>query len=106
VDGQEGEGCVRARVLNHDDVHRIRTENRSDSYWEKELGVTRTCVQKARVGVTWQRHPTPPDTVSRLKSQRRGGGRPESDNLPQMTEAERLVSMALRKWAIVRVELV
>lgn len=90
---------MRARVLGHDDVHRIRTENRADSYWQKELGVTRTCVQKARVGVTWQRHPTPPDTVGRLKSQRRGG-RPESNNLPQMTEAERLVSMALRKWAV------
>lgn len=90
---------MRARVLTHDDVHRIRSENRADSYWEKELGVTRTCVQKARVGVTWQSHPTPPDTVSRLKSQR-AGGRKETNNLPQMTEAERLVSMALRKWAV------
>ena len=90
-------------MLTHDDVHRIRTSGLSDAHWESLLGVTRTCVQKARVGVTWTTHPTPPDTEPRMTSTGKGG-RSESDALPQMSLADRTVSQLLAKWPRIDVE--
>ena len=84
-------------MLTSEQVHAIRTSGLSDSYWERLLDVTRTCVQKARVGVTWTTHPTPPDTTPRPTSNGKGG-RPETQPLPQMSLAEREVSQMLAKW--------
>ena len=92
----------RPHVLTHDDVHRIRTEGMPDTHWERLLGVSRTCVQKARVGVTWQKHPTPPDKAERVNSQR-AGGRKETNNLPQMSSRDQMVSRALIRWPRVTV---
>jgi hypothetical protein len=88
---------VRRPSLTSDQVHEIRTAGLSDAHWERLLGVTRTCVQKARVGVTWVTHPTPPDTVPRAHTGCRGG-RPETVSVPQMSMAERVVSVLLAKW--------
>lgn len=94
---------MRRPSLTADQVHQIRTGGLSDSHWERLIGVTRTCVQKARVGVTWITHPTPPDTDSRATSNRRGG-RTQEDRFPQMSLAERAVSQALAKWPRVDIE--
>lgn len=94
---------MRKPVLTHEDVHHIRTSGLSDAHWERVLGVTRTCVQKARVGVTWITHPTPPDTRPRMTSTSKGG-RPETQAFPQMSQAERLVNQALVRWARVSIE--
>jgi len=88
---------MRHPSLTHEHVHQIRTSRLPDTHWEQLLGVTRTCVQKARVGVTWTTHPTPPDTESRTTSNRRGG-RPQEDRLPQMSQAEQVVSKLLARW--------
>jgi hypothetical protein len=90
---------MRAPVLSSDDVHRIRTERRPDPYWERTLGVTRTCVQKARVGITWQTHPTPPDSAPRIENNPNSRkGRTETDNLPQMSDEDARISRALANW--------
>jgi hypothetical protein len=99
---------MRAPVLTHETVHRIRTEGLSDTYWERTLGVTRTCVQKARVGITWQTHPTPPDAAPRVMNNPGGRkGRAETSNLPQMSDVDRTLSQLLAKWPrVVSVEVV
>lgn len=94
---------MRKPLLTADMVHQIRTSGLSDVHWERVLGVTRTCVQKARVGVTWTTHPTPPDSAPRATSNGKGG-RPETQSLPQMSQAERVVSRALARWPRVTVE--
>ncbi len=91
-----GEGSMRKPLLTHDLVHQIRTSGLSDAHWERLLDVTRTCVQKARVGLTWTTHPTPPDVVPRSRG--RFGGRPETESPPQMSQAERTVSQLLARW--------
>lgn len=90
---------MRKPVLTHDMVHLIRTSGESDTYWERKLGISRTAVNKARLGVTWQKHPTPPDTVPRVTTTPGSRkGRVETDNLPQMSDVDRLVSQLLVKW--------
>jgi hypothetical protein len=96
---------MRASLLTHEDVHRIRTEKRSDGYWEVALGVARTTVQKARIGATWITHPTPPDTAVRVKTQHRRTGRPETQAAPQLSEGDRIRSRALASWPRVQVEM-
>lgn len=93
---------MRLPSLTPEQVHLIRTSGLTDAYWERLLGVTRTCVQKARVGVTWTTHPTPPDMEPRATS--RGGGRPQENRLPQMSIADRTVSELLAKWPRVNVD--
>lgn len=88
---------MRRAVLTYDDVHLIRISGLSDGHWERTLGVSRTTVNKARLGATWPTHPTPPDTAERVTSQRRGE-RPETEQLPQMSLAERTVSQLLARW--------
>ena len=88
---------MRRPSLTHAQVHEIRTSGLPDSHWERVLGVTRTCVQKARVGVTWMTHQTPPDREARTTSNP-GGGRPQEDRLPQMSQAEQAVNRLLAKW--------
>lgn len=88
---------MRKPALTSEMVHEIRTAGLSDAHWERLLGVTRTCVQKARVGVTWITHPTPPDAAPRATSNDKGG-RPEKQSLPQMSLAERKVSQMLARW--------
>lgn len=94
---------MRKPALTSEMVHEIRTSGLSDAHWERLLGVTRTCVQKARVGVTWITHPTPPDTARRATSNNKGG-RPETQPLPQMSLAERRLSQLLANWPRVDVE--
>lgn len=94
---------MRRPLLTHDDVHRIRTGGLTDSHWEKALGVSRAAVQKARSGTTWPTHPTPPDTAMRTTSEYRGGGRPQTRRLPQMSEIDERISRALAKWARVEI---
>jgi hypothetical protein len=88
---------LRQSALTPEDVHLIRTSGLPDSHWEQLLGITRTCVQKARVGVTWTTHPTPPDKARRATSNRKGG-RPQVDRLPQMSIAEIETSRLLARW--------
>lgn len=88
---------MRRPILTHEQVHEIRTSGLPDSYFERLLGVTRTCVQKARVGVTWIGHPTPADTRSRMDDEHKGG-RPQAEPVPQMSQAEREVSRLLASW--------
>lgn len=84
-------------MLTFEDVHRIRTEKQSDAHWEQTLGVSRTAAQKARTGVTWGKHPTPPDTEPRVESNN-PIGRPETHNLPGMSGVDRMLNQALLKW--------
>lgn len=79
--------------LTFDLVHRIRTEGRLDAYWEQRLGYSRVTIWKARVGMTWKTHPTPPDRSARLEKPKQSTRPP-----PQMSEQEKLLSMALAKW--------
>jgi hypothetical protein len=88
---------VRKPVLTHDLVHQIRVSGLPDTHWERELGVPRVTVQKARVGVTWTTHPTPPDRKPRAQSNP-GGGRPQENRLPTMSKLDRKVSVLLAKW--------
>jgi hypothetical protein len=82
---------VRLSVLTPDDVHNIRTAGLTDAYWERVLGVSRTAVNKARLGATWQTHPTPPDTKQRASIR-------NAEGLPQMSVSERTVSQLLARW--------
>lgn len=88
---------MRKSLLTREDVHRIRISGLSDAHWERELGVSRTAINKARLGVTWQTHPTPPDTEPRMRTVKRNG-RPERDSLPQMSQSDRVTSQLLARW--------
>lgn len=88
---------MRKPLLTHESVHLIRSSGLSDAHWERALGVSRTAINKARLGVTWQTHPTPPDDVPRIGT-KRTGGRPETAELPQMSNVDRQFSLLLAKW--------
>jgi hypothetical protein len=79
------------RSLKSEEVHRIRTEGLADAYWEKTLCVSRAAVQKARVGITWKEHPTPPDTRPRV-------GRNQASDHPRAPLSESYISRALSRW--------
>lgn len=53
--------------LTADRVHRIRTEGRTDRYWERLYRVSAKTIGAARRGDTWCDHPTPPDNKPRVK---------------------------------------
>jgi hypothetical protein len=69
----------------------------ADAYWERVLSVSRAAVQKARVGVTWQTHPTPPDTKPRSFA---------AGDKPRESGSSGLISRALANWQRVKVEVV
>jgi hypothetical protein len=55
-------------------VHAIRTVPKPDQTYATEYRVTSTCIRDARVGITWARHPTPPDTTPRTNNHGNWGG--------------------------------
>lgn len=51
-------------------VHTIRISSLTDSYWARLLNVGVDIVRRARIGETWKRHETPPDTAPRISTGR------------------------------------
>jgi hypothetical protein len=76
--------------LTFEDVHRIRTEGRPDTYWQQVLGCGRTTIRKARIGQTFKKHPTPPDTAVRVSTPREPGQVPLSGVLAKWPRVEGL----------------
>jgi hypothetical protein len=92
---------MRQRVLNHDDVHLIRTSGMPDRHWANLRNVSVKAVRAARIGQTWHTHPTPPDAEWRLKGRRLPSARNaslEPDRLPGLTDEDRSISRALTQW--------
>lgn len=85
------------RDLTFDEVHRIRTEGRPDSYWKGAIGISKTSAQKARTGATHPNHPTPPDRAIRSGNQHSFGRHAQKPRSPMAPE-EQLLSRALAQW--------
>lgn len=91
------------RTLTFDEVHRIRTQDHPDTFWANALGVSKNCVQKARTGVSWKKHPTPPDTKVRIRNQHGEHARPETRAVRRVGVDEQVLSRALARWPRVEV---
>lgn len=85
-------------LITFQQVHDVRTSGLPDAYWERQLGISRAAIQKARVGVTWKTHPTPPDTKPRTAT-------PVRKSAPETFLPTSLVSRALANWPRVRIEI-
>jgi hypothetical protein len=57
-------------VLNARRVHLIRTSGLTDSHLSRLWRTSISAVRHARTGVTWKRHPTPPDLRPRIPAGR------------------------------------
>jgi hypothetical protein len=90
---------MRPPSLTDDDIHRIRTEGRPDTYWALKLNVSQPIVQKARVGKTYKNHPTPPDRRPRASGT--ASGNQYTKETVQFPPSP--VSQALANWKRVEV---
>jgi hypothetical protein len=52
-------------ILTAHRVHLVRTLGMPDAWWGRYWRLTTGSVRDARVGKTWRKHPTPPDTAPR-----------------------------------------
>jgi hypothetical protein len=59
--------------LNKMHVHDIRLWDMTDAWWSRLLNVRASTIRKARTGVTFKDHPTPPDRTPRLGDGRYAG---------------------------------
>jgi hypothetical protein len=55
------------KTLTHARVHTLRTANLPDRHFERLWQIHARIIRRARIGLTWKDHPTPPDTKPRTK---------------------------------------
>lgn len=63
----EHKGSTVGTGLDPERVHLIRTSGKPDRYYATLWCMTDQAIRKARTGITWENHPTPPDTAPRVK---------------------------------------
>lgn len=61
--------------LNHTRVMLIRTTGMTDTYWGKIWKLSSANIRKARIGISWKDHPTPPDISPRKALGRNAGSK-------------------------------